>query len=297
MSTALILEGGGLRGVYTSGVLRLFMERNLWLPNVLGVSMGACNAANYISRQLERNEIVNVEFVRDARYLSYARLLRGGDLFGMDFIFDEIPNRLVPFDYAAFNSNPAKFWTVTTDCVTGQALHHEKSGWSHAETMALLCASCSLPLVSGPVPWLDATGRLHRLMDGGIADPIPLHKSRELGHTRHVLVLTQPKGYRKKPTRGLWAVRLRHPDLHGLHHALELRHERYNALMDEIDELEAHGRVVVIRPTSGLGAGRVERDKDKLRAIIRRGYEDAEAGWEKLQEYLEAGEFSGGKPF
>lgn len=293
---ALILEGGGLRGVYSTGVLRFLMDQGLWIPHVYGVSMGACNAANYISRQIERNEIVNVEFVNDPRYLSYARLLRGGDLFGMDFIFDTIPNQLVPFDYETFLTNPTTFWTVSTDCHTGEALHHEKNGWDRSETMRLLCASCSLPLISHPVVWNDAAGREHLLMDGGIADPIPLHFARQQGHDRPVLILTQPKGYRKQATSALWAVRIRHREFTGLHAALASRHERYNALMDEIDDLEAQGRVFVIRPSSGLGVGRIERNKQKLRDVIRRGYADAETSWKGLMHFL-GGKEDGGKPF
>ncbi|MGE4292786.1 MAG: patatin family protein [Desulfovibrio sp.] len=285
--TILILEGGGLRGVYTTGVLRLFMDQKLFIPNVFGVSMGACNAANYISRQIERNEIVNVEFVNDPRYLSYARLFLGGDLFGMRFIFDEVPNRLVPFDYDTFLQNPARFWTVTTDCATGRPVYHEKSGWDRTDTMRLLQAACSLPVLARPVPWDGLDGHERLLMDGGIADPVPLHKCRELGHTRFVLVLTQPRGYRKRPTRGLWAVRLRHPRLTGLHKALAVRHERYNALMDEIDALEARGEIFVIRPSSGLGVGRVERNKEILRAVIRRGHADARERLGELARYLD----------
>lgn len=285
-TTALLLEGGGLRGVYTSGVLRVFMDKGLWLPAVFGVSMGACNAANYLSRQVERNEIVNVSFVNDPRYLSYARLLRGGDLFGMRFIFEEVPDRIEPFDYETFLANPARFWTVTTDCRTGEPLYHEKSAWDRAGTMTLLRAACSLPLLARPVPWTGPDGRARLLMDGGIADPIPLRRSRELGFARSVLVLTQPKGYRKRPMRGLWAVRLRHPRFHGLHAALAARHERYNALMDEIDAREARGELFVIRPETSLGVGRVERDKAALRAVIARGRDDARARWGALLEFL-----------
>ncbi|SKA94449.1 Predicted phospholipase, patatin/cPLA2 family [Paucidesulfovibrio gracilis DSM 16080] len=286
--TALILEGGGLRGVYTSGVLRLFMDRGLWFPNVLGVSMGACNAANYLSRQVERNEIVNVAFVHDPRYLSMGRLLRGGDLFGMDFIFQDIPDRLVPFDYAGFLDNPARFWVVTTDCRTGRPVYHEKSAWDRAETMTLLRATCSLPVLAKPVAWTDPAGRARLLLDGGIADPVPLQHSRDQGLTRPVLVLTQPKGYRKSPTRGRLLARLRHPTLRGLHRALRDRHERYNRLMDEIDDLERTGKALVIRPDAPLQAGRVERDQTMLRRVIRQGHEDAAAQWNNLQDFLAA---------
>lgn len=189
---ALILEGGGLRGIYTSGVLRFFMDRGIFFPYVIGVSMGACNAANYVSRQPERNRIVNTRYVNDGRYLSYWRLLTKGELFGMDFIFDTIPNSLVPFDFETFMASDVRCITTVIDCETGEALYYEKNEVGK-DYFKVLRASTSLPFMAKPIYY---KGRV--LMDGGLADSIPIQKSLSDGNSRHVLVLTRPKGYRKK---------------------------------------------------------------------------------------------------
>jgi predicted patatin/cPLA2 family phospholipase len=278
--TGLVLEGGGLRGVYTSGVLRFFMERNLYFPYVIGVSMGACNAANYLSRQIGRNRIVNIQFVRDRRYLSLWRLLRRGELFGMDFIFDTIPNQLVPFDFQRFARAEEKFWIVATDCFSGDPVYFEKSALG-PEFMKVLQASCSLPFIQKPVP---LEGRL--LMDGGIADAVPIEKSLADGNERHVLVLTRPQGYRKKPFPAPRLARLFYPRFPGLCRALASRHERYNRAMECIDTLERKGSAFVIRPGSDLGVGRVERHPDRLHGIFEQGYADARASWAALETFL-----------
>ncbi len=278
--SGLVLEGGGLRGVYTSGVLRLFMDKGLFFPYVIGVSMGACNAANYVSRQPERNRIVNIRYVNDSRYLSYRRLLMGGELFGMDFIFDTIPNSLVPFDYETFRGSDVKCATVVTDCVTGEALYFEK-GELGEDYLPVLRASTCLPFVSKPIRF---NGLI--LMDGGISDSVPIRKSISDGNTRHVLVLTRPKGYRKKsfPISGI--ARIRYPRFPGLCEALACRHTAYNKTMDLIDGMEREGEAFVIRPRSNLPAGRIERNKDKLYATYDQGYHDADRFYEGLCRYL-----------
>ena len=281
-NAALILEGGGLRGVYTSGVLRLLMDRGIWLSPVIGVSMGACNGANYVARQPERNRVVNIRFVDEFRYLSYLRLMAGGELFGMDFIFEDIPRRLVPFDFAAFAGNAAGFWITATDCLSGEAVHYEKGEFGD-DVLTLLRASCSLPLVARPVHF---RGRM--LMDGGISDPVPVAKSLADGNARNVIVLTRPRGYRKTPSRLAALVRLRHPGLAGLHRAVAGRHLRYNRTMELIDDLEAAGRAFVIRPQARLAVGRAERDKERLYAAYDQGYADALALQDDLRAYLSA---------
>jgi predicted patatin/cPLA2 family phospholipase len=279
-NAALILEGGGLRGVYTSGVLRWMMDAELWLSPVIGVSMGACNGANYVSRQRERNRIVNIRFVNDRRYLSYLRLAAGGELFGMDFIFDDIPHRLVPFDFQVFMESEAEFWTTATDCLTGEPVYFEKTEVG-AESMTVLRASCALPFIARPVHY---QGRV--LMDGGIADPVPIRKSLADGNRGNVLVLTQPKGYRKTASRLARLAPVRYPALRGMCEALAVRHLRYNETMDFIDDLEDRGEVFVIRPAAPIGAGRVERDKDKLHAAYDQGYSDALERGGNLRAYL-----------
>ncbi|MBW2560481.1 MAG: patatin family protein [Deltaproteobacteria bacterium] len=280
-SSALVLEGGGLRGVYTSGVLRLFMDRGLFFPYVIGVSMGACNAANYVSRQPERNRIVNTRYVNDSRYLSYLRLLAGGELFGMDFIFDTIPNSLVPFDYETFRGSDVKCVTVVTNCTTGEARYFEK-GELGEDYLSVLQASTCLPFIAKPVRFNGLV-----LMDGGISDPVPIRKSISDGNTRHVLILTRPKGYRKSPSRiGGGIARIRYPHLPGLSEALASRHTGYNEVMDLVDEMEQNGEVFVIRPRSDLSVGRIERNKSKLYSAYDQGYQDAAQSFDELYRYL-----------
>jgi len=278
--SGLVLEGGGLRGVYTSGVLRLFMDRGIFFPYVIGVSMGACNAANYVSRQPERSRIVNIRYVNDSRYLSYLRLLAGGELFGMDFIFDTIPNSLVPFDYETFRESDVKCVTVVTDCTTGEALYFEKAELGE-DYLPVLRASACLPFITKPVRF---NGLI--LMDGGLSDSVPIRKSISDGNTKHVLILTRPKGYRKKSSRIGGLVRIRYPRLPGLCEALAHRHTGYNETMDFIDEMEQKGEAFVIRPRSDLPVGRIERSKDRLYATYDQGYRDAAQSCDDLCRYL-----------
>ncbi|MDY6838183.1 MAG: patatin family protein [Thermodesulfobacteriota bacterium] len=277
---ALVLEGGGFRGVYTSGVLAFFMDKNLHFFYVIGVSMGACNAASYISRQRERNRIVNIRYVNDARYMSYLRLLTKGELFGMDFIFDTIPNALVPFDFKTFMKSEQKCLTTVTDCKTGEAVYYEK-GELGADYMKILRASSSLPYIAKPVHY---KGRV--LMDGGLSDSIPIEKSIHDGNTKNVLVLTRPKGYRKKRSPLVVLAHLRYPRYKGLCRSLSDRHLRYNATMEYIDRLEEEDRVFVIRPQFPLNPGRIERNKDKLYGVYDQGYADARASYKTLCSYL-----------
>lgn len=267
--TALILEGGGMRGVYTAGVLRWFTDAGLDFPYVIGVSMGACNGANYISRQPERNRIVNIRFVDDARFLSFRRLLFGGELFGMGFIFTAIPTALVPFDLKTFLESDQRFIIVATDGRTGEAVYYDKDALG-AHFLTVLQAGCSLPLVQKPVA---LGGRL--LMDGGLADAVPIARSVADGNRRHVLVLTQPKGYRKKPSGLVKLMKFRYPHLTGLADALTNRHHQYNRSMAIIDAMEANGTALVIRPRSPLVIGRVDRNKNRLYAGYDEGYNDA----------------------
>ncbi|MCE1190175.1 MAG: patatin family protein [Ignavibacteria bacterium] len=280
-NTGLILEGGGMRGVYTSGILQFFMENELWFPYIIGVSMGACNAANYVSRQTMRNKIVNISFVNDPRYISYKRLLFRGELFGMDFIFNTIPNSIELFDYTAFFSHNCNCITVVTNCKTGQAEYygHKELGNSY---MKILQASSSLPFIQKPVFYKGEP-----YMDGGLSDSVPIRKSESDGNTKNVIILTQPNGYRKKIEPLAKYAALRYPAFPGLQTTLRNRHIMYNETMDYIEEAERTGRVFVIRPQQTLAVGRVERDKQKLYAVYDIGYKDAAVFVPALKEYLQ----------
>jgi predicted patatin/cPLA2 family phospholipase len=277
--TGLVLEGGGLRGVYTSGAIRFLMDKNIIFPYVIGVSMGACNGANYISRQPGRNRIVNIDFVNDPRYLSYKRLLLKGELFGMEFIFSTIPFSLVPFDQDTFLKNKAKYVIGVTDCETGNAVFFEKSEFED-NYMEIFKATCSIPFLAKPVNY---NGRI--FMDGGLTNPVPIEKSIMDGNKKNVLILTRPKGYRKKPSYLHLLARLWYPGFRGLQKTLANRHKRYNDAMDMIDELEKSGQAVSIRPAGAIEAGRVERKKEKLFAAYNLGYKDASSCYERLKSF------------
>jgi predicted patatin/cPLA2 family phospholipase len=205
----------------------------------------------------------------------------GGELFGMDFIFNTIPNSLVPFDFSTFMNNRAVFITAVTDCETGEALYYEKNSIGK-DCLTVLKASCSLPFVAKSVHY---QGRV--LMDGGLSDSIPIRKSIDDGNIKNVLILTRPKGYRKRATHFLWLSRLAYPGYHGLHKTLSNRHRIYNQTTAFIDKLEQEGKVFIIRPRSEIKAGRVERNKDKLYAAYDQGYEDAASRYRMLSSYLD----------
>ena len=271
LNTGLVLEGGGFRGVYTAGVLEFFMAKKLDFSYVIGASMGACNAVNYVSRQPGRNRAVTMGYVNDSRYLSYLRFLTRGEIFGMDFIFNTLPRKLVPFDYSTFAQNKITCIAVATDCCTGKAVYYEKAGMGEPYVSLILRASSSLPVVSKPVRYQKKI-----LLDGGLSDAVPVKKSMADGNAKNVIVLTRPKGYRKKKSVLLNALsRLLYPRFHGLHKAMENRHKRYNRTMDDIDKLEEQGLALVIRSASELPAGRLERKAENLEAACQQGYEDA----------------------
>ncbi|MDN4073831.1 patatin-like phospholipase family protein [Fictibacillus terranigra] len=281
IGTGLVLEGGGMRGVYTAGVLDYFMDKDLYFPYVIGVSAGACNATSYLSRQRGRNRIVNIDFVRHPEYISYKNLLlKRKGLFGMDLIFDEIPNKHVPFDFEAFENAKERFVIGTTDSETGLPVYFEKA--DHQEhILTVLRASASLPFMA---PVIEYKGM--KLLDGGVADPIPVKKAIADGNKRNVIVLTQNKGYRKSKTKMEWLARKLYQSQPGMSDVLINRYKHYNETLDYIEELEINNEVFVIRPKQKLEVGRAERDPVKLHALYDRGIEDAMNLYEQLEEWL-----------
>lgn len=276
----LVLEGGGMRGVYTAGVLDCIMDHDLHFPYVVGVSAGACNATSYISRQRGRNKQVTIGYIKDPRYLSYRNLLREKSLFGMDFIFNQLPNRLEPFDFPAFYSSGQQFAIGTTDAYTGEAVYYSKHELAE-HTMTVLRASSSLPFISQPVQFEDRT-----LFDGGLIDPIPIKKSIMDGNKRHVIVLTKEKGYRKSPFKQRWLAKSVYPKYNGLVDVLVNRSQIYNHTLDIIDKLEESGHVLVIRPSSPTIVSRIEKNTKRLQLLYDLGYEDAKRILHRFQDWV-----------
>jgi len=277
----LVLEGGGMRGLYTAGVLDAFMDMDMYFPYVIGVSAGACNAASYISRQKGRNKKVTIGYIRDPRYLSYRNFFKQGSIFGMNFMFDEIPNKLVPFDYHTYNNSKETFVIVATDCNTGTPVYfYKKHGH---DILNQLKASSSLPFLS---PMVDIKGL--KLLDGGIVDSIPIRKSISDGNKKNVVILTQNKGYRKKPFKGNFISKKIYKNYSKIIEALNNRYKIYNETLDFIEELESEKKIFVIRPTQPLAVGRLEKDTSKLENLFNQGYSDTENHYTKLSEWLNA---------
>lgn len=287
----LVLEGGGMRGVYTGGVLECFLEHGIHVPYVVGVSAGACNAASYVSKQRGRNKTVTIDYVTHPRYVGVRNLFLEGSIFGWNLIFDEIPNKLVPFDYDVFYQSPEKLWVGMTDAVTGEPFYVEKEETAiKGNILQMIQASSSLPFVSKPVL---AEGRV--LFDGGISDPIPLAKSMADGNTRHIVISTKPEGYRKTPSKNSWLARRVYGRYPGLIEAMNRRYQVYNETLEQVEELERQGDVILIRPTASIEVGRMTKDQAKLTELYELGYRDAETQLARVKEWLALdGQSSGG---
>lgn len=280
--TGLILEGGAMRGMYTAGVCDILMEQNITFDGCIGVSAGATFGCNFKSRQIGRTIRYNTKYSRNPRYASFRSLLFTGNYFGTKLCYDEIPNRLDPFDYETYQSNPMPFYIVCTDADTGEALYH-RADTCDARDLTYMRASASMPLFSRIV---EVDG--YHLSDGGTADSIPLVWFRGQGYARNLIVLTRPEGYRKSPSSPAMNALLRlslrrYP---ALAKALEQRHIGYNRALDEIAAAEQAGTVFVLRPSRDLHLGRIEKDPDKLREMYNLGRSDAEAKLAQIRAFI-----------
>ena len=281
MKIGLVLEGGGMRGLYTAGVLDGLTDAR-WMPDyVVGVSAGAGNAASYLSGQRGRNLRINTGYLKDKRYLSFRNFLRTKSLFGMDFIFNEIPNMLDPFDYQAFADCPCAFEVGVTDVKTGKPAYLDKKTMEQGDFTALR-ASSSIPVFS-PIVKLGKGAYL----DGGTSDPIPVERAFQWGCGRVVVVLTRERGFQKKPEgfRQVYKrVFRRYPQMI---HTLDIRHQVYNQTLENLDGLERQGKALVIAPKEPLGVGRFEKDKDKLTAVYRLGLGQTSAMMNRIRAFTE----------
>lgn len=280
----LILEGGGMRGVYTGGVLEYFMERDLYFNKNYGVSMGACQGMSYLSRQPGRNKVVTVDLAEHKEYMKLTGIFDGRGLFNKEFVFDKIPNRLVKYDYDRFFAEKEEMYVVVTSCDTGQAHYIDvKSLESNEEMMSVILASSSLPYIASPV---EFQGKMY--MDGGLADSIPIRHAYNNGCDKHVVILTRDRGYKKEPgEQKKRMLRFVYKNYPGLIDAVEHRNANYNESRLLVSELEAAGKLFAIYPSRPLPASRTDRDYDKLLETYQMGYEDAKACFDDLIMYLE----------
>ena len=279
MNTGLILEGGGMRGVYTAGVLDFFMEKDLYFKDCYAVSAGACHAISYFSKQRGRSIKVNLDYLHDKRYCSVNSLIKTGDMFGVDMIYNIIPNKLVLFDYDTYNKFDGNFYSVVTNCETGEAEYLRIN--DARKDIDAVRASSSLPLWSRIV---EINGK--KYLDGGISDSIPIRKSIEDGHEKNVVVLTRDKSYRKEKSKLLPVFKIKYKKYPKFLKAVENRYRVYNETLDFIDEEKKKNKAFVIQPKYHVSIGRLEKDKEKLRALYKQGYNDARDCYDDLIKFI-----------
>lgn len=276
MSIGLVLEGGGTRGAYTSGVLDVLMEQNFEFPTVYGISAGACNALSFISKQQRRNFEIFYRYIRDERYISIASLYRTGSLFGFDFIFGELFHELLPFDYQAFFTSPVELKVGATDLETGRTIFFSKEDFD--DQLTPVRASSSLPFVS---PIVEYNGK--KLLDGGCATPIPVEKAIADGNRKNVIVLTRDATYRKSLRSDFprAVLRVKYGDYPEFVQTMMTRSAEYNRETDLCRDLEKAGEAFIIRPSRPILLSRYEKDPEKLKSIYEMGVCDC---FEKLSE-------------
>ena len=279
----MVLEGGGMRGLYTAGVLDVLMREKITVDLCVGVSAGAVFGCNYKSGQIGRALRYNCRYGRDPRYASLRSLLFTGDYFGAEFCYKTLPEELDVFDLESYRQNPMKFYVTATDVDTGRPVYFSCPN-GNGQDLLYMRASASLPFVSSIVR--DENGRGY--LDGGISDSIPIKFAQKMGCEKTVIILTRPEDYRKGEDKSLPLLRLLYRRYPALIRASALRPARYNRTLDYIRALEEKGEVFVIRPSRDVGISRTEKAPEKLTAAHALGMRDAEALLPSLRAFLNA---------
>lgn len=280
MKKGLVLEGGAMRGMFTAGVMDVFMENGITFDGAIGTSAGAAFGCNYKSHQIGRVIRYNKKYCRDKRFVSLHSLITTGDLYGVDFAYRELPYELDIFDTETFAASPMEFYVTCTDVETGGAVYH-KCEKGDDEDLLWMRASASLPLASRIV---NAGGK--RLLDGGMADSISVKYLQSLGYDRNVVILTQPLDYEKKKNKMLPVLKLVYRKYPGFIKALETRHERYNETLQYIKNMEEKGELYVIRPPHKLEIGAVEHNPEKLQNVYEIGRREAQKHLDGIKTFL-----------
>lgn len=263
--TGLVLEGGGMRGIFTIGVLDNFMDRGIKFPYIIGVSAGACNALSYISGQRGRAKYTNTELLAERKYIGFKYLLTKRNIMDFDLLFHELPEKIYPYDYDALARSSERFEVVTTSCTTGKACYLQEKN-DPKRVIDLVKASSSLPFVC-PISYVDG----EPMLDGGIADSIPIERALSQGFDNNLVVLTRNIGYRKplKPTKVPFFFYRKYPNAKK---AIRLRNSIYNKEIELVEQMEKEGSVAVLRPIKLIEVGRMERNTDKILALYNEGY-------------------------
>lgn len=275
----LVLEGGGMKGIYTAGVLDFFLDKEIEFSNCYGVSAGACHLCSFLTKQKKRAYKVCTDYLDDKRYCGPYSLITTGNIFNAQLCYDLIPNYLNPFDYDEFNKYKGNAYVVVTNIVTGKPEYIRLT--EIHEDMRAVQASASLPLVSKNVEY---KGNLY--LDGGISDSIPIRKSTTDGNQKNIVILTKEMGYRRKASEHLKIVKMRYWKYPHVYELMKNRHISYNSTLDYLDACVEEKQAFVIRPKAKSAVGRVEKDVEKLNLLYEEGYQDAADCYESMLAYL-----------
>lgn len=281
MKKGLILEGGAMRGMFTAGVIDVMMENEIVFDGAIGVSAGAAFGCNYKSGQIGRVLRYNIKYCRDKRFSGIGSLIKTGNIYNTDFAYGEVPLKHDVFDFEAYESSPMDFYVVCTDIETGEAVYHNYLGMED-HGFDWIRASASMPLVSQIV---EIDGR--KLLDGGMADSIPVKYFEDLGYNRNIAILTQPENYIKKKNSLMPLIRIKYKNYPRLIETMENRHLMYNQTLSYISQREKEGNLFVIRPKEKLQIGKIEKNPEKLKEIYELGRETVLPRIPEMKEFLQ----------
>lgn len=281
MKTGLLLEGGAMRGLYTAGALDVFMEKELPVDGIVGVSAGALFGMNYKSKQSGRVLRYNKKYANDKRYMGMHSLLTTGNIMNEEFCFHRLVNALDPVDFETYRNSKEVFYAVVTNMETGRAEYHRLDDLEQPDQLEYLRASGSMPFVSKPVV---VHGK--KYLDGGVADSIPIRQIMKMGYDKVIVILTRPENYRKKRSNQL-APQIVYRSYPKLVDAINHRYQNYNDSLDEILRLEKERRIFVLRPSRQVSIRRIEKDLDKIQEMYELGRADAQTKMTELEQYLQ----------
>ena len=278
----LVLEGGGMRGMYTAGVLDVFLQENIWPDAVIGVSAGAIHGCSYLSGQLGRSVRYNLKYINDKRYMSLRSLITTGDIFNVNFCYDKIPNELSVFDYDTFKKNAENipFYVTCSNVDTGKPEYIRCRDFRY--DMDYMRASASLPIVSRMVKVNEK-----KLLDGGTTDSIPVKFFESIGYKKNIVVLTRPEGYVKKESSSIHILKLLYRKYPAYLEACEKRPKLYNETVEYIEQQQKDGNIIVIRPSRKVKIARTEKDTEKLKYMYKLGRHDTLQQLQEIKQFID----------
>lgn len=282
--SGIILEGGAMRSMFSAGVLDSFLDNEIEIPNVIAVSAGAYAGMNYVSGQRGRVLDAVIKPLETEKYLGWKTFLKKGTFFDMDLLFDEIPKFRVPFNFQSFSESTKRFITSTANCLTGEAVYYDR--FADEDIFFKICrAANSMPFIA-KITEINGVP----MLDGGMADAIPIGKALEEGWKKIIVVVTRNKGYRKKQRYiYLTFLKLLYHKYPKFVHMVAGRAKKYNASLDMLERLERDGKAFILRPSEHMHLDNNEANPEKLREYYRHGYEVSEGKKEELREFLAVG--------